>query len=59
MAQMAYGWTPAEIQINHRHLSMSQIHSAFAYYWDHKEELYAAEILWENTLYRACISRAY
>lgn len=24
-----------------------------------KEELYAAEILWENTLYRACISRAY
>jgi uncharacterized protein (DUF433 family) len=39
MAQMAYGWTPEEIQINHRHLSMSQIHSAFAYYWDHKEEL--------------------
>ncbi len=24
-----------------------------------KEELYAAEILWENTLYRASISRAY
>ncbi len=24
-----------------------------------KEELYAAEILLENTLYRACISRAY
>lgn len=39
MAQMAYGWTPEEIQINHRYLSMSQIHSALAYYWNHKEEL--------------------
>lgn len=42
MAQMAYGWTPEEIQINHPYLSMSQIHSALAYYWDHKEELDAA-----------------
>ncbi|EAZ92817.1 DUF433 domain-containing protein [Crocosphaera chwakensis] len=39
MAKMAYGWTPEEIQINHRHLTMSQIHSAFAYYWEHKEQL--------------------
>jgi hypothetical protein len=39
MAQIAYGWTAEEIQINHRYLSMSQIHSAFAYYWDHKEAM--------------------
>lgn len=39
MSQIAYGWTPEEIQINHRNLSMSQIHSALAYYWDHKNEL--------------------
>jgi uncharacterized protein (DUF433 family) len=30
MAQIAYGWTPEEIHINHRDLSMSQIHSALA-----------------------------
>ncbi len=39
MAQIAYGWTPEEIHINHRDLSMSQIHSALAYYWEHREEL--------------------
>lgn len=42
MAQLAYGWTPEEIRINHRYLSMSQIHAALAYYWDHKAELDAA-----------------
>jgi uncharacterized protein (DUF433 family) len=36
MAQRAYGWTPEEIQINHRYLSMSQIYSALAYSWDHQ-----------------------
>jgi len=39
MAQRAYGWSPEEIHLNHRYLSMSQIHSALAYYWEHKEEL--------------------
>ncbi|TRT60592.1 MAG: DUF433 domain-containing protein [Microcystis aeruginosa Ma_QC_C_20070703_M131] len=39
MAQIAYGWTPAEIHINHRDLSRSQIHSALAYYWEHRDEL--------------------
>lgn len=39
MAQIAYGWSPEEIHLNHRYLSMSQIHSALAYYWEHKEEL--------------------
>ena len=38
-AQIAYGWSPEEIHLNHRYLSMSQIHSALAYYWDHKQEL--------------------
>jgi uncharacterized protein (DUF433 family) len=42
MAKQAYGWTPEEIQINHRDLSMSQIHAALAYYWDNKPELDAA-----------------
>ncbi|MGF1523837.1 MAG: DUF433 domain-containing protein [Leptolyngbyaceae cyanobacterium] len=39
MAQRAYGWTPEEIQINHRCLSMGQIYAALAYYWDHRETL--------------------
>jgi uncharacterized protein (DUF433 family) len=39
MAQQAYGWTPEEIQINHRYLSMSQIYAALAYYWDHRSTL--------------------
>ncbi|HAX77753.1 MAG TPA: hypothetical protein DCY88_18425 [Cyanobacteria bacterium UBA11372] len=38
-AQIAYGWSPAELHLNHRYLSMSQILSALAYYWDHKQEL--------------------
>lgn len=41
MAQRAYGWTPEEIQINHRYLSMSQIYAALAYYWDHRSTLEA------------------
>src|SRR5437016_14322731 len=35
----AYGWSPEDIHRNHPHLSMGQIHSALAYYWDHAEEL--------------------
>jgi uncharacterized protein (DUF433 family) len=35
----AYGWSPEELHINYPHLTMSQIHSALAYYWDHQEEL--------------------
>lgn len=35
----AYGWGPEELHFNYPHLTMSQIHSALAYYWDHKEEL--------------------
>lgn len=39
MAHLAYGWTAEELQINHRYLSMGQIHAALAYYWDHKSAL--------------------
>lgn len=36
---MAHGWTPQEICLQHPYLTLGQIHSALAYYWDHKEEL--------------------
>jgi uncharacterized protein (DUF433 family) len=39
MAQMAYGWSPEELHFQHPYLSLGQIHSALAYYWDHKGEL--------------------
>jgi len=38
-AHQAYGWSPPELHFQFPHLSMSQIHSTLAYYWDHKEEL--------------------
>jgi uncharacterized protein (DUF433 family) len=36
---VAYGWSPEELHFQHPHLTMGQIHSALAYYWDHKAEL--------------------
>lgn len=39
MAQWTHGWSPEELQFQYPHLTMSQIHSALAYYWEHKEEL--------------------
>ena len=39
MAQRAYGWSPEEIHFQHPSLSLSQIHSALAYYWDHQSEV--------------------
>lgn len=39
MAQMAYGWSPEELHFQHPYLTLGQIHSALAYYWDHKEVL--------------------
>ena len=35
----AYGWSPAELHLQHPHLSLGQIHSALAYYWDHRDEI--------------------
>jgi uncharacterized protein (DUF433 family) len=37
--QLAYGWSAEEIHLQHPHLSLGQIHSALAYYWDHQAEL--------------------
>ncbi|MBI4675683.1 MAG: DUF433 domain-containing protein [Chloroflexi bacterium] len=39
MAQLAYGWSPEELHFQHPYLTLGQIHSALAYYWDHKAEL--------------------
>ena len=35
----SYGWSPAEMHFQHPHLTLGQIHSALAYYWDHQQEL--------------------
>jgi len=35
----AYGWSPEELQFQHPYLTLGQIHSALAYYWDHQETL--------------------
>lgn len=39
LAQTAYGWSPEELHLQFPHLSLGQIHSALAYYWDHKQAL--------------------
>ena len=36
---LAYGWSPEELHFQHPGLTLGQIHSALAYYWDHKAEL--------------------
>jgi uncharacterized protein (DUF433 family) len=38
-AVKAEGWSPEELADQFPHLTLGQIHSAFAYYWDHKEEI--------------------
>jgi uncharacterized protein (DUF433 family) len=37
--KIAYGWSPEELLFQHPHLTLGQIYSALAYYWDHEEEL--------------------
>jgi uncharacterized protein (DUF433 family) len=37
--QQAYGWSPEELRYQHPYLTLGQIRSALAYYWDHREEL--------------------
>ena len=34
----AYGWSPEEIHFQHPYLSLGQIYSALAYYFDHVEK---------------------
>ncbi|HLC16618.1 MAG TPA: DUF433 domain-containing protein [Thermodesulfovibrionia bacterium] len=35
----AYGWSPEELHFQHPYLTLGQIHSALAYYWDHQKEI--------------------
>jgi uncharacterized protein (DUF433 family) len=37
--RIAHGWDAEEIQRHHPDLSLGQIHSALAYYFDHKEAM--------------------
>lgn len=39
LEKAAYGWSPEELHFQHPYLSLGQIYSALAYYWDHKEAL--------------------
>ena len=41
-AKRANEWTPEQIHEQHPELTLGQIYSALAYYWDHQEELDAA-----------------
>jgi uncharacterized protein (DUF433 family) len=38
--KVAHGWSPEEMHFQHTYLSMSQIHSALAYYWDNSDEIH-------------------
>jgi uncharacterized protein (DUF433 family) len=38
-AHLAYGWSAEELHFQFPYLAMGQIHSALAYYWDHREEM--------------------
>ncbi|TAH50009.1 MAG: DUF433 domain-containing protein [Chloroflexota bacterium] len=35
---LAYGWSPEELQYQHPYLTMGQVYSALAYYWDNRQE---------------------
>jgi uncharacterized protein (DUF433 family) len=37
--KLAYGWSPEEVHFQHPHLSLAQIHSALAYYYDNREKV--------------------
>jgi len=37
--KLAYGWSAEEMHFQHPHLSLAQIHTALAYYYEHQEQL--------------------
>jgi uncharacterized protein (DUF433 family) len=39
LEKSAYGWSPEELHFQHPYLTLGQIYSALAYYYDHKEEV--------------------
>ncbi|WP_297832369.1 DUF433 domain-containing protein [Thermomonas sp.] len=36
---LSWGWSPEELHFQHPHLTLGQIYSALAYYWDHQEQI--------------------
>src|ERR687885_673976 len=36
---IAYGWSPEELKYQHPYLTLGQVHSALAYYYDHQAEM--------------------
>ena len=50
--RLAYGWSPEEIHFQHAELSLAQIHSALAYYYDHQSILEAEIASQEQTVRR-------
>ena len=47
---LASGWSADEIQVQHPHLSLAQIHAALSFYFDHQPEF---DCLIEQSLQRA------
>ena len=39
LEKTAYGWSPEELHFQHPYLTLGQIYSALAYYWDNQEDL--------------------
>jgi len=39
LGKTAYGWSPEELHFQHPNLTLGQIYSALAYYWDHQGAL--------------------
>ena len=38
-SHLAFQWGPEELSHQYPHLSLGQIYSALAYYWDHKDQM--------------------
>ena len=39
LEKTAYGWSPEELHFQHPYLTLGQIYSSLAYYWDHQDTL--------------------
>ena len=39
LEKTAYGWSPEELHFQYPYLTLRQIYSALAYYWDHQDAL--------------------
>jgi uncharacterized protein (DUF433 family) len=39
LEKTAYGWSPEELHFQHPYLTLGQIYSSLAYYWDHQEAI--------------------